>query len=183
MSAADVRTIPSTIRWNHTEFTNTCTSDNFLTILLLYCQQYPKFLSSYVGNTAMETTLKASITLMKEGNIHEGKSLILKEAQSKLNYGRTGDGKYDCYGSENSAFLCLFSHIWKMKVEQKCTSSYCPNNNAVMTRLQTTFSMPSSSPSKLKDIYNVFPVPGDIIGYCGSEFHKKTTQRSTTSTK
>jgi len=30
-------TIPSTLRWSHTEFTNMCTSDNFLTILLLYC--------------------------------------------------------------------------------------------------------------------------------------------------
>ena len=68
-----------------------------------------------MGNTAIETTLKASITLMKEGNINERKSLILKKAYSKPNnyYGCTGDGKYDCYGSENSAcaFLCLFSHI------------------------------------------------------------------------
>jgi len=30
----------------------------------------------------------------------------------------TIDGKFDCYGSENSAFLCLFSHIWKMQVEK-----------------------------------------------------------------
>ena len=161
--------IPSTIRWSHTEFTNTCTSDNFLTILLLYCQQYPKFLLSYVGSTAIETALKASIALMKKGNINEGKSLILKEAYARLNYGRSCDRKLNCYGSENGAFLCIFSHVWKMQVEQKCTSPYCPNNNAVVTRFQTTFSVPSSN---LKDIECVFPVPGDTIGYCGSEFQK-----------
>ena len=183
------------LRWSHTEFTNTCTSDNFLTILLLYCQQYPKFLLSYVGSTsdnfltilllycqqypkfllsyvgstAIETALKASIALMKKGNINEGKSLILKEAYARLNYGRSCDRKLNCYGSENGAFLCIFSHVWKMQVEQKCTSPYCPNNNAVVTRFQTTFSVPSSN---LKDIERVFPVPGDTIGYCGSEFQK-----------
>jgi len=126
-----------------------------------------------VGNTEIEAALKACIALMNKGNINEGKSLILKEAHSKLSYAHTGDGKFDCYGSENSAFLCLFSHIWKMQVEQKCTSSYCPNNNAVITQFQTTFSVPSSS-SKLRDIdtVTIFPVPGDIIGYCRSEFHK-----------
>ena len=38
-----------------------------------------------------------------------------------------------------------------------------------MTWFQTTFSVPSSS----RDIDTIFPVQGDIIGYCGSEFHKK----------
>ena len=96
-------TIPSTIKRSHTEFTNTCTSDNFLTILLLNCKQYQNFLSSYVG-TPIETALKISIALMKKGNINEGKSLISKETHSKLNYGCTGDGKFNCYSSENSAF-------------------------------------------------------------------------------
>ena len=132
----------------------------------------PRFLSSFVGNTEIESALKACIALMNKRNINEGKSLILKEAHSKLNYACTGDGKFDCYGSENSAFLCLLSHIWKMQFEQKCTSSYSPNSNTVITQFQTTFSVPCSS-SKLRDIDTIFPIPGDIIGYCRSEFHKK----------
>ena len=76
------------------------------------------------------------------------------------------------YGNENSTFLCLFSHIWKMQVEQQCTSPYCPSNNTVTVRYQTTFSVPLSSSDKLKDINTIFPLPGDIIGYCGSEFNK-----------
>lgn len=60
-----------------------------------------------------------------------------------------------------------------MQVEQKCMSPYCPNNNTVMLHYQTTFSVPSSSSSNLKDIDTIFPLPGDIIGYCGSEFNKK----------
>ena len=104
-------------------------------------------------------------SINEEGNINEGKSLILKEAHSKLNYGCTGDGKFNCYGSENSVFSCLFSHIWKMQAEQKCTSSYCSNNNAVVTRFQATFSVPSSSSSKLKDIDTIFPVLGDSYSW------------------
>ena len=165
-------TIPNTLSWSHREFTNTCTSDNFLTTFLLHCQQHPKFLSTYVGNTEIENALKACITLMKKGNINEGKALILKMAHTKLNYGRTGNGKFDCYGNENSTFLCLFSHIWKMQVEQQCTSPYCPSNNTVTVCYQTTFSVPLSSSDKLKDINTIFPLPGDIIGYCGSEFNK-----------
>ena len=115
--------------------------------------------------TSIETALKTYIALMKKGNINEGKSLILKEVHSKLNYSRTGNGKFNCYGSENSVFSCLFSHIWKMQAEQKCTSSYYSNNNAVMTRFQATFSAPSSSSSKLKDIDTIFPVPGDSYSW------------------
>ena len=58
-------TIPVTIQWNHKEFTNTCTSDNFLTILMLYCQQHPAFLS-HLGSSDLEATLKASISFYDE---------------------------------------------------------------------------------------------------------------------
>ena len=37
---------------------------------------------------------------------------------------------------------------------------------------QTTFSVPLSSSGKLKDINTIFPLPGDIIGYCSSELNK-----------
>ena len=165
-------TIPNTLSWSHREFTNTCTSDNFLTTFLLHSQQHPKFLSKHVGNTEIENALKACITLMKKGSINEGKSLILKMAHTKLNYGRTGNKKLDCYGNEYSAFLCLFSHIWKMQVKQQCTSPHCPSNNIVTERYQTTFSLPSSLSGNFKDINTIFPLPGDIIGYCSSEFNK-----------
>ena len=59
------------------------------------------------------------MALMNKDNINEGKSLILKEAYSKLNYGCTGDGKFDCYDSENSAFLCIFRKC-KLKKSAHC---------------------------------------------------------------
>ena len=34
-------TIPTMLKWSHSDFTNACTSDNFLTILMLHCQQHP----------------------------------------------------------------------------------------------------------------------------------------------
>ena len=80
-------TIPVTIQWNHNEFTNTCTCDNFLTILMLYCQQHPAFLS-HLASSNLEATLKASISLMNKSNITEGKSLMLKKAHDRLNFNR-----------------------------------------------------------------------------------------------
>ena len=67
------------LQWNHKEFTNTCTSDNFLTILMFYCQQHPTFLSR-LGSSDLESTLKARISLINKSNITEGKSFMLKKA-------------------------------------------------------------------------------------------------------
>ena len=75
-------------------------------------------------------------------------------------------------------YVYSLTYVWNMQVEQKCTSTYCPNNNAVVTQFQTTFTVPSSSSSKLKDIDTNFPVPGDIIGYCGLEFQKKPSKEA-----
>ena len=161
-------TIPVTIQWNHNEFTNTCTSDNFLTILMLYCQQHPAFLSN-LGSSDLEATLKASISLMNKSNITEGKSLMLKKAHDRLNFSRDKNGKLDCYGTEESAFLCLFAPVWKLQFVCQCTSDFCPTKSCEKIRYQTTFSLPEHS----SDTQSIFPNPGDIMGYCGAEFSAK----------
>ena len=85
---------------------------NFLTILLLHCNQDALFLS-YLGNTEIEKSLRAAIVLMQSSDLKEGKSLILTAVHSRLNF-RYNNGKHDCYGSEHSSILCLFSHVWKL---------------------------------------------------------------------
>ena len=64
----------------------------------------------------MENSLKASLSLMEKNRIDEGKSLILKTVHTKLNFIQVDNGKLNCYGTEESAFLCLFSHVWKLQV-------------------------------------------------------------------
>ena len=96
--------IPATIPWQHHEFTNTCTADNFLTIVLLHCNQNLQFISN-IGNSEMEKNLKAAILLMQKGSIKEGKSLILKAVQARLNF-QYSNGKYNFYGSEHIAPFC-----------------------------------------------------------------------------
>ena len=165
-------TIPTTLQWSHSNFTNTCTSDNFLTILMLHCQQHPQFLPHF-GDSEMENSIKAGLALMVENSsgFDEGKSLILKVAHSKLNFPRAADGKLDCYGTENSGFLCLISHVWKLQIQQQCISPYCPNKNLVKTGYQTTFSFTS-------DTKRIFPIPDHIMGYCGSEFPSKPPRKA-----
>ena len=62
---------PELLQWKHDEFTNTCTSDNFLTLLLLHYKQYRSILDTF-GDSDAEDSLKAAIVLMHEGKLQEG---------------------------------------------------------------------------------------------------------------
>ena len=116
----------------------------------------------------MENSIKAGLSLMLENSscFDEGKSLILKAVHSKLNFPRTANGKFNCYETENSGFLCLISHVWKLQIQQMCMSPHCPNKNLVKTGYQTTFSFTSNTE-------NIIPIPGHVMGYCGTEFPSK----------
>ena len=75
--------------------------------------------------------------------------------------------KYDCFGGENNRCLCLFTHIWKLVIKLKCTSEHCPNHNTEVTKYPSTFSFSSG----LDNFNEIFPIAGDMVGYCGAEFH------------
>ena len=160
--------IPETVPWNHENFVNTCTSDNFLTILLLHCKQYECFLQSSLGFSSVEDTLKAAITLMIRGKIYEGKTMFLKMLESTVNL-EYNHRKYDCYGGENNRCLCLFTHIWKIAVKQKCMSVHCPVNGKDITKYLSSFSFSSCA----ENLNEVFPNPQTQVGYCGAEFHSE----------
>ena len=158
--------IPATIQWNHEGFNDTCTSDNFLTVLLLHCKQYDEFLLSALGCSTVEDTLKASITLMMKGKVCEGKTVLLRTLSSAVNLPYDHQ-RYDCYGGRNDKCLCLFTHIWKTVVRQRCTSLHCPANNAEVTKYLSSFAMVSCTE-------DLFPQPGtQPVGYCGAEFHNE----------
>jgi len=162
--------IPATIPWQHHKFTNICTADNFLTIVLLQCNQNLQFISK-IGNSEIEKSLKTVIMLMQKGSVKEGKSLILRTVQARLNF-QYSNGKYDCYGSEHSSLLCLFSYVWKLRVKQKCMSSHCPQKNKPTICCQTSFTLPALYSSS-KDIRETFPEDGDRCGYCGAQFDER----------
>ena len=75
--------IPDSLRWHHDIYTNTCTVDNFLTIMLLFAKQTPTFLSKFVANEI--ENLKSSLLLMLKGKLQEGKTSILQYFHSRLN--------------------------------------------------------------------------------------------------
>lgn len=68
--------IPETPQWHNDLFTNTCSVDNFLAILLLHCKQNIDFLSSAIGNSEIENVIKAGVQLMLNGEVREGKAAI-----------------------------------------------------------------------------------------------------------
>lgn len=100
--------VPESLKWGHEKYMNTCTSDNFLTILLLYCKQHPQFICEALGDSESEDVLKAGVKLMLAGKIYEGRTLVLNLIVSKLNLEYV-DEKYNCYGNEYDKCLC---HIW-----------------------------------------------------------------------
>ena len=157
--------VPESLPWSHDEFTNTCTSDNFLSILLLHCKQYKSFLDTF-GDSEVENSLKAAITLMDQGKLCEGKTLFLHMAQRYLNLSRT-NMKYDCFGGENNKCLCLFTHVWKLVIKAKCTSRFCPSHTKEVTKHPSTFSFAPT----LDNLDELFPTVGSMVGYCGAEFH------------
>ena len=161
-------TVPESLPWMHNEYTNTCTSDNFLTILSLHCKQYKSFLDTF-GDSEAENSLKAAIVLMNKGKLDEGKTLFLHLLQSRLNLtiSQENNLKYDCFGGENNRCLCLFTHIWKLVIKLKCTSEHCPNHNTEVTKYPSTFSFSSG----LDNFNEIFPIAGDMVGYYGAEFH------------
>ena len=75
--------IPATISWHHETYTNTCTSDNILTILLLHCHQHGEFLS-YIGSSDVEVALKSGLKLMLQSKIQRGKTVILDFLKQSL---------------------------------------------------------------------------------------------------
>lgn len=51
---------------------------------------------------------------------------------------------------------------------------FCPVKNTVKTGYQTTFSLPKLS----SNIQNIFPVSGNMMGYCESEFPNRPPQKA-----
>ena len=47
--------IPDSLPWHYEQYSNTCTVDNFMTIMLLYARQNPTFLSKF-GASEVEIT-------------------------------------------------------------------------------------------------------------------------------
>ena len=161
--------LPSTLSWNNDAYTNTCTCDNILTILLLYCKQYNTFLSAFNSSTP-ENTLKSGLTLMLNGNLNWGKTVILDYLRSSLNLPRIGN-KFNCLGTEFAILLSAFSHVYKLSVTKQCNSTHCPKPSS--HRYHGTYGLfPENKGTPFADqLVQQLPLQGSYSkGYCGAEF-------------
>ena len=60
---------------------NTCSVDNFLTVLLIHCKQNTTFLQDSVVIASLKNVSRQEYNLWK--NVNEGKSIILSYLQSR----------------------------------------------------------------------------------------------------
>ena len=123
--------IPPTVPWTHPVYTNTCTSDNFLMIVLLTCLQVESFFEN-IGTNAAECAMKAAISQMMKGKLEEGKSTILDYIGVQISN--------NCWGSEFCQCLTVFHDVWKLRLSLQCTSASC-SNLIMKDRFPTSFSL------------------------------------------
>ena len=69
--------------------------------------------SRSIGNSPAENALKAALCTMLDGDMHNGKTIMLDHIKSVLPL-KTCGKKINCFGSEYSNFLQIFIHIWKL---------------------------------------------------------------------
>ena len=58
ISSAQASTVPDTPKWHHDLFTNTCTVDNAITIIMIACKENPQLLS-FIWSSDIERSLHA----------------------------------------------------------------------------------------------------------------------------
>jgi hypothetical protein len=159
--------IPETPRWHHNKFVNTCSVDNFLTVLFIYCIQHTTFLSDCLGDSEFEKCIKAGIQLMLNKNVTEGKSIILTYLQSRQDLLYT-NGKCDFYGSEYEKVLTFLKHVWQIEIKQKCQSVHCPSHRAEVSRHVTGFTIHADAQETIEQqLQRQF---SNFGGYCGARF-------------
>lgn len=156
---------PATVLWHHPKYTNTCTSDNFLTITLLYCQQQNTFVREF-GWSEAELALRASIDVMMKGDLIDGKTLLLDYINSVVVYEVCN--QYNCFGSEYGMCLQVFHQVWKLNLSLKCDSKHCPKADTTK-RHPATFSLKPDLPFE-DQLAHKFPSVGCSSGYLGLNF-------------
>ena len=127
--------IPLTISWAHSNYTNTCTSDNILIILLLHCHEIPTFIEC-IGNSPAEKALKVALCTMLDGDVHNGKTIMLDHIKSVLPL-KTCEKKINCFGSEYSNFPADI-RMWKSWSVHPHLNAEPAQGQGYDTRLQVT---------------------------------------------
>ena len=157
--------VPQTIPWRVPGFTDTCTFDNFYTVLLLHCQQDTDFIMK-MGDSEFEKVLKAGLRLMLTGSIEEGKVAILKHMQMASNVIRSS-----FYGHEFDKTLALLKFVWSIYVTKKCPSPHCPRTeDEVRSMCHFSFNLPNVDGEFLDQVKKIFPHSGDVFGTCCGKF-------------
>ena len=156
--------VPHTIPWKVSGFTDTCTFDNFYTVILLHCQQDTDFILR-IGNSEFEKVLKAGLRLMMSGNI-EGKVAILKHMQMASNVIESS-----FFGHEFDKTLSFLKHVWSIHVTKKCPSIHCPRTEDEVRRMcHFSFNLPNVDGEFIDQVKKNFPHSGDIFGTCCGKF-------------
>lgn len=166
------------IPWGHRRYTNTCTIDNFLQIVIVMCLQIND-LPKWFGNSDSELVLKACVAKMIKGDIFAGKELLLDHLNSVIGFPME-DSTFNCYGSEYAYCLTIFSNVWKVHLSLHCCSPSCPRTETVRFPCGFNLQPQREGESYIDQIQNQFPGPDSILsGYCGAEFKDKPPQHCT----
>ena len=68
--------------------------------------------------------------------------------------------------------MFLLKHVWRVVIQQKCTSKFCPKADEIITRypLHHSFSSISLNNDYRAQLDDMFPQPNKEVGYCAAKF-------------
>lgn len=112
------------------------------------------------------------MTIMLNGNINRGKTVILDYLRSSLNLPRARN-KFNCLWALNLPSFCLHfpMHVYKHSVTKQCNSAHCSKPSS--QRYHGTYGLfPESNGTSFADqLVQQLPSQGSFSrGYCGAEF-------------
>ena len=100
---------------------------------------------------------------MLNGNLAQGKSIILDWVKSQLNLPLASDSTCNCYGTKREQFVSLSSCVEASAVK-KCNSKFCPS--PISDRFESTFALTEAFECNFSYDYQIqqkFPLPSDSL--------------------
>ncbi|XP_069103185.1 uncharacterized protein [Argopecten irradians] len=134
---------------------NTCTIDNFLTIMYITHLDNPSLFTDCNRQNPILNTLLNSLHLMSTGNFADAKATWLTMVKERS----LREKVINLYGEEDEMFAGIFNKTVQTMIKEKCSSPSCPH--PYIERQRTGIFLSSNCPSTIDQMFREWIAPSD----------------------
>ncbi|XP_069136756.1 uncharacterized protein [Argopecten irradians] len=134
---------------------NTCTIDNFLTIMYITHLDNQSLLTDCNRQNPILNTLLNSLHLMSTGNFADAKATWLTMVKERF----LREKVINLYGEEDEMFAGIFNKTVQTMIKEKCSSPSCPH--PYIERQRTGIFLSSNCPSTIDQMFREWIAPSD----------------------